>query len=94
MYHNVQLNPGREGGRERIAFSSFQGLLFIEGEKASERVTLLKIIVKLMQEGILNTVELERARNITAVFMIFLRQHLLELSDPKCMTNNLLDQVS
>ena len=67
MYHNVQLNPGREGGRERIAFSSFQGLLFIEGERASERVTLLKIIVKLMQEGILNTVELERARNITAV---------------------------
>lgn len=92
MYHNVQLNPGREGGRERIAFSSFQGLLFIEGERASERVTLLKI--KLMQEGILNTVELERARNITAVFMIFLRQHLLELPGPKCMTCNLLDQVS
>lgn len=92
MYHNVQLNPGREGGRERIAFSSFHGLLFIEGERASERVTLLKI--KLMQEGILNTVELERARNITAVFMIFLRQHLLELSGPKCMTCNLLDQVS
>lgn len=92
MYHNVQLNPGRKGGRERIAFSSFQGLLFIEGERASERVTLLKI--KLMQEGILNTVELERARNITAVFMIFLRQHLLELSGPKCMTCNLLDQVS
>lgn len=94
MYHNVQLNPGRKGGRERIAFSSFQGLLFIEGERASERVTLLKIIVKLMQEGILNTVELERARNITAVFMIFLRQHLLELSGPKCMTCDLLDQVS